>query len=193
MVSFAPKSTGKTNPKRLQGIDAHLFFDPDKVLNKINNHIEVNSPNFDIMVSRKTEGPLPSYMAKNYDRASLNTMTEKGLKMNNFANVGFKRNFSTFHIKKSFNKMINYDLLKNEKYTNEYLGLPVDFGCDKNMKKFMQFYSTDLDDSNRLFSTSKFDNITLKSFDKSNSKNISVFDKDIFKSVFGSENSSKDN
>ena len=73
------------------------------------------------------------------------------------------------------------------------MGLPVDFRKEKNMKRFMEFYSTNLDnfdDSSKMFSTSKFDNITLKS-DKNNSKNISVYDKDIFKSTFGSENTSK--
>ena len=193
MVSFAPKSIGKTNKKRLEGIDANLFFDIDKVLNKVNNHKEVTCPNFDIMVSRKTEGPLPSYMSKNYDRTSLNAMTEKGLKMNNYANVDVKSDYNTFCIKKSFNKMINYDLLKNDKNNNDQMGLPVDFRKEKNMKRFMEFYSTNLDnldDSSKMFSTSKFDNITLKS-DKNNSKNISVYDKDIFKSTFGSENTSK--
>ena len=193
MATMAPKSTGKTHPKRLKGIDPHLFFDADKVLNKINNYKEVNSPNFNIMVSRNINGPLPSYMSKNYDRASLNIMTEKGLKMNNFANNGLKSDYNSFWLKKSFNRRINYDLLNNDKFINEELGLPADFGSAKNMKKFIKFYSNYLDESTNMFSSSKFDNITLKSVDKHNSKNISFSDKDIIKSLIKSESNSKIN
>jgi hypothetical protein len=40
-----------------------INFDPDKILEKINNHRTVKTPNFDLMLSRpKDDGPLPSFM-----------------------------------------------------------------------------------------------------------------------------------
>ena len=38
-------------------------YDPDKIIEKVNNHKKPITPNFDMMTSRPTDdGPLPSYM-----------------------------------------------------------------------------------------------------------------------------------
>ena len=163
MVSYGRKKKGKSKMKIFNGIDQNLFFEPDKVINKYNNHKEVNAPNFKIMVSRPSNGPLPSYMVKKFDRASLETITEKGLKMNGYSDVGFqKNNFSSFYPKKSFNKIVNYNLLNNDKFIEENLGVSVkDLNHHLNMKKLIEFYSNTQNDSVNGTQT-KFDAITLK-------------------------------
>ncbi len=44
-------------------MSTEINFDPDKVLDKINNHRSIKTPNFDLMLSRpEDDGPLPSFM-----------------------------------------------------------------------------------------------------------------------------------
>ena len=165
MVSYSKKIKGRSNPKKFIGVDPHLFYDADKVINKINNHKEVNAPNFNIMAGRNLDkGPLPSFMVKLCDRKSLETMTDKGLKMNNYANNDFHINFSDFRPKKSFNKLVNYTLFKNDnefvekelkKINNEIFG-------ELKLKKMIEKYSVD-ESKNKDYSGTIIDGITLKS------------------------------
>jgi hypothetical protein len=44
-------------------MSTEINFDPDKILDKVNNHMSVKTPNFDLMLSRPEDnGPLPSFM-----------------------------------------------------------------------------------------------------------------------------------
>ena len=163
MVSYTQKKKGK-KMKIFKGIDQDLFYEPDKVINKVNNHKEVSVPNFKIMISRPTnKGPLPTYMIKKFDRASLESVTEKGLKMNAYSDVGFQKyNFSSFYPKKSFNKVVNYNLLNNDKFVEENLGVNIkELNHHLNMKKLIEFYTSNQGD-NEMNNQTKFDAITLK-------------------------------
>ena len=169
MVSYSKKIKGRSNPKKFIGVDPHLFYDADKVINKINNHKGVNAPNFNIMAGRNLDkGPLPSFMVKLCDRKSLETMTDKGLKMNNYANNDFHINFSDFRPKKSFNKLVNYTLFKNDnefvekelkKINNEIFG-------ELKFKKMIEKYSVD-ESKNKDYSGTIIDGITLKAIKRS--------------------------
>jgi hypothetical protein len=167
MVSYNKKSKGKSIPKRLEGIDINVFYDPDKIINKINNHRENSVPLFKYMQNKNDEeGKFPSHMFNIFNRGSLQIMTEKGLKMNNFSKVNSKNNYSTFCQKKSFNKIINYELLKNEKMNEEnksLKNLAKKFGNNQRLKNMMEFYSKNLDDDKIQYTGNKFDSITLKS------------------------------
>ena len=169
MVSYSKKIKGRSNPKKFIGVDPHLFYDADKVINKINNHKGVNAPNFNIMAGRNLDkGPLPSFMVKLCDRKSLETMTDKGLKMNNYANNDFHINFSDFRPKKSFNKLVNYTLFNNDnefvekelkKINNEIFG-------ELKFKKMIEKYSVD-ESKNKDYSGTIIDGITLKAIKRS--------------------------
>ena len=167
MVSYNKIKKGKSLPKRIKGLDVNLFFDPDKIINKVNNHKEVCSPNFKYMTSKDSEkGFLPSYMKNIYSRGTLDLITEKGLKMNKYSDVGSKSDYGTFCNKKSFNKVINYELLKNNKdMSNKLQMLSRKFGSKNNITSLMQFYLLNLDDDKNKFTGKKFDAITLKSID----------------------------
>ena len=175
MVSYTPKIK-KQIKKKLEGIDNTIFYNPDKVINKVNNHKEVSVPNFKIMVSRPDDhGPLPSYMINKFDRASLETMTQKGLKMNGYANVGFKTYTSSFYPKKSFNKIINYNLLNSDKFVDSNLdGLTEKIKNNKNLTKLIEYYVGDNEEdlSNNY---TKFDAITFRTIHNKKKKRTKFF------------------
>jgi hypothetical protein len=165
MVSYSKKTKGKTTPKKFEGVDPHFFFDADKVINKINNHKEVNAPNFNIMAGRSVDdGPLPSFMVKLCDRKSLEIITDKGLKMNNYANIDFQSNYSTFHPKKSFNKCINYTLYKKEKeeVEEELKKINKEIYDENKFTKMIEKYAED--NKKDINDNNNFDFITLKTF-----------------------------
>ena len=169
MVSYSKKIKGKSTPKKFIGVDPHIFYDADKVINKINNHKEVNAPNFNIMAGRNWDsGPLPAFMVKLCDRKSLETITDKGLKMNNYANLDFQNNYSTFHPKKSFNTIINYTLFKNdnEKVEEELKKINEEIYGDKKIRKAIEKYY-DNENKNKDTYETKIDKITLKTIKKS--------------------------
>ena len=186
MVSYNKIKKGKSLPKRIKGVDINLFFDPDKIINKVNNHKEVCSPNFKYMISKDSEkGLLPSYMKNVYSRGTLNLITEKGLKMNKYSEVGSKSDYGTFCNKKSFNKVINYELLKNNKdWSNKLKILAKKFGPKINIKSLMEFYTLNLDDDKNKYTGKKFDAITLKSVD--NTDLLSQSEKELFSLNFSS-------
>ena len=163
MVSYTQKRNKKNVKKQLEGIDNTIFYNLDKAINKVNNHKEVSVPNFKIMVSRPDDhSPLPSYMINKFDRASLETITQKGLKMNGYANVGFKTYTSSFYPKRSFNKIINYNLLNSDKFVDSNLdGLLEKMNKNKHFKKLVEFYTTETDD-NMENNSPKFDAITFR-------------------------------
>ena len=136
-------------------------------------------PNFDIMSGRKQdEGPLPAYMINVWDRRSIETMTDKGLKMNNYSNSNFHReSYSTFKPKKSYNKMINYTIMKNDNekideelknINEEVFNINEEVFGNKKLKKLIETYSKD--DKDNINNKINFDVISLKSYKRERKK-----------------------
>lgn len=177
MVSYKPKKTKKKLKKTLEGIDNSIFYNLDKVFNKVNNHKEVSVPNFKIMVSRPyDQSPLPSYMINKFDRASLETITQKGLKMNGYANVGFKTYTSSFYPKKSFNKVINYNLLSSDKFVDSNLdGLLEKMNNNKHIKKLVEIYGMN-EEEELDYNGNLFDAITFRTIHHNKKKKKSYFE-----------------
>jgi hypothetical protein len=93
-------------------------------------------------------------------------MTDKGLKMNSYYNSHMRNDYSTFCQKKSFNKIINYELLKIENLNDGISNLEKlsqKFGRNQRIKTMMEFYTKNLDDKRDIHAGNKFDSITLKS------------------------------
>ena len=99
--------------------------------------------------------------------------------MNNYINGEVRDYFSSFN-KKSFNSIINYNVLKNEKnITNLKLRkLSKKNGTNERIKKLMEFYSKNLDDDNKINVFKKIDGITYKTFN--NNVVLSEKDKRLF-------------
>ena len=99
-------------------------------------------------------------------------MTDKGLKMNNYSNSNFHReSYSTFKPKKSYNKMINYTIMKNdnEKIDEELKNINEEVFGNKKLKKLIETYAKDENDytNNQI----NFDVISLKSYKRERKKN----------------------
>lgn len=169
MISYSQKIKRRENPKKFEGVDPQIFYDANKVINKINNHKEVNAPNFNIMAGRNWDkGPLPAFMVKLCDRRSLETITDKGLRMNNYANIDFQSNYSTFAPKKSFNKLVNNTLFKNDKVfvEEELKKINKEIYKDKKLKKLIEKYAKD-ESKKKDYSIPILDGITLKTIKRS--------------------------
>ena len=173
MVSYSKNIRDKIIPKKFIGIDPQIFLEPNKVLDLVNNHKKVSVPNFDIMSGRnQREGPLPAYMINLWDRRSIETMTDKGLKMNNYSNSNFHRDsYSMFKPKKSYNKMINYTIMKNdnEKIDEELKNINEEVFGNKKLKKLIETYAKD--DRDNISNKINFDLISLKSYKRERKKN----------------------
>ena len=172
MVSYSKNIRDKIIPKKFIGIDPQLFLEPNKVLDLVNNHKKVSAPNFDIMSGRnQSEGPLPAYMINVWDRRSIETMTDKGLKMNNYSNSNFHSdNYSMFKPKKSYNKIINYIIMKNdnEKIDEELKNINEEVFGNKKLKKLIEAYAKD--DKDNINNKINFDVISLKSYKRERKK-----------------------
>ena len=173
MVSYSKSIRDQIIPKKFIGIDPQLFLEPNKYIDLVNNHKKVSVPNFDIMSGRnQNKGPLPAYMINVCDRRAIETMTDKSLKMNNYANSSYHTgNYSMFKPKKSFNKMINYIIMKNDndKIEEELKNINEEVFGNKKLKKLIQTYAKD--DKDYLNNKIKFDVISLKSYQKERKKN----------------------
>ena len=168
MVSYSQKNKRKNIYNRIQGMEKNILFDPDKVIYKYNNHILAKPPDFNIMSGRKSTNtsPLPSFMMNISDRAALEVLSEKGLKMNNYANGCYRNNYSSFFPKKSFNKLINYNYINNDNSVNSYLEELYKSKClSPKLGKLIKFYSKDLEYYQRVGDyENKIDAFTLKTF-----------------------------
>ena len=177
MVSYNKNIRDEIVPKKFEGIDPQIFRQPNKALDLVNNHKKISAPNFDIMSGRnQNEGPLPAYMINLWDRRSIETMTEKGLKMNHYSDSEFyNTNYSIFKPKKSFNKMINYTILKNdnEKIDEELKNINEEVFGNKKLKKLIENYSKD--DKEAANNQINFDVISLKSYKRERKRNKKMY------------------
>ena len=183
-VTYNLKSNKALPLKRKIGIDSNLFFDPYKSINKVNNHKKENAPDLRIMEGRednneKEEINLPGHMNKIHNRNSLEVLTKKTLQMNNYINGEMKNYFSSFN-KKSFNSIINYNLIKNRKeIDNLKLGkISKKMNTHERVKQLMEFYSKNLDDENKFNVFKKIDGVTFKSIN--NNVELSEKEKKLF-------------
>ena len=185
VVSYKNKNITKPIKSRMKGINSNLFYDPDKYIDKLNNHKIINAPNLKIMIGRedrydKDSIYYPGHMINLYDRNSLEALTKKGLKMNNYKDIDFSDVFSSFCNKKSFNTIINHNLLKDKKsLKNPFIEkINKNLNSANRLKKLMEFYTINLDNQNLLDFNNRFDAITYKTLEKT--ELLSEKDKKLF-------------
>ena len=96
------------------------IFDINKYYNNYNNHFPPKNIYFDKMTGKEisNNSPLPSYMLKQFNRNTINSINEKTLLMNNFANGQLTQNKSSFNEKKSFNFRLNEQYYKDNLQNN---------------------------------------------------------------------------
>ena len=158
----------------LARIDNTFYYNPNDILTKINNYISSHPPNFNMMTSRPDDNdPLPSYMKRIYTRNSCYDITQLSLKLNNYKNRGFATMNSSFWPKKSFNKIINLNLLKSKKFLNNVIGNQNNLLRQfKGLGTSLRFYNKNYEDIMRENFLERFDNVTYKSIKRDHSKQV---------------------
>ena len=178
MVSYNKRQKVKNFSSKssdIKGINYSFYFDADKCFNKINNHSTIHVPDFRLMSSRPIdENPLPSYMKKIIDRTGL---CEYSLNMNNYKNRDFGNIKTSFFPKKSYNKIINLNLLRSKKFFGNII-----FGERKKkfknrnplMEKIIRFYNKNYEDILKERDLDKFDSVTYRKHDEPEVKKIYI-------------------
>lgn len=161
----------KKQKKRPMTNERYSDFDVDKILHKVNNHSKPTTPDFKRMISRpEADGPLPVYLKKLFTRQSASMMTENSLKMNMFSEGKFPKTQTSFWPKKSFNKVINLNILTSKKF-KESLGIYEKDIAKRDellneIKTSMKFYDKNYDELIKESQMKKFDNVTYKTFQR---------------------------
>ena len=181
MVVYERPKYKKNKSKSLAGITPDMYNDIYKYLECTNNHTKCVPPNFDKMKARPPvdDSPLPLYMKGTVSRGSCETVNEKSLKMNYFAEGKFLSSYTSFWPKKSFNKIVNLNLLRSDAFLTHLLNNREDFKNSNNyVVKSMKFYHKNYDDLIKEGMLTKFDNVTLKTIKpkiKAEFKNMDKF------------------
>ena len=176
MVVYDIKKHKKNRSKSasLLKVDNTYYFDQNKVIGNINNHLSIHPPNFDLMTSRPIDNePLPSYMKKIFDRNSCYGISAYSLKLNNYRNRDFTSFKSSFWPKISFNKVINLNLLKSKKFLDNIIFEENKKEIKNNLiGKALKFYNKNYEEIFKEDALPKFDNITYKSFSNKKTQKI---------------------
>jgi hypothetical protein len=171
MVSYERPHYDKRKTNYMKGIEPSMYNDQYKYIEFINNHTRCVPPNLDKMMARpKDDGsPLPVYMKGCVSREACNITTDMSLKMNNYSEGKFLSNYTSFWPKKSFNKIINLNLLNSDTFISNFVN-------DKNkiknsgnyIAKSIRFYKKNFKDLMKEGLLTKFDNITYKTIRPNN-------------------------
>jgi len=150
--------------KKMEGFDSGITFDIDSIYNKIDNHTEIKTPNFKLMTSRidKKNSKLPTYMQNIFDRKSIDVITEKSLQLNNYSQGKFMSPSTSFFPKRSYNNIINLNLLNYENLTGRNIKDDVLESQKEQLKSSINFYNKNYEELIKEGGLNKFDNITYK-------------------------------
>ena len=162
MVVYERPKYKKYTKKEITAITPDMYSDIYKYLDNVNNHKRCVTPNFNKMninYKKNDKSPLPIYMRGITSRDSCNIMNETSLKMNHFFEGKFLSNYSSFWPKKSFNKIVNLNLLNSEAFLSHLLNKE---GEKDYMKKSIKFYQNNYKDLLKEGYLNKFDSVTFK-------------------------------
>ena len=192
MVVYERPIYTKNKREPIMAVTPDMYNDIYKYLEYTNNHTRCVPPNFDKMKARPSDdkSPLPVYMKGTVSRGACETVDETSLKMNNYAEGKFLSSYTSFWPKKSFNKIVNLNLLKSNAFLTYLINKQGDLKNANNyIAKSMKFYHKNYEDLLKEGMLSRFDNVTLKTIRpeiKSEYKNL-----DKFLEKFGSEGNLK--
>ena len=171
MVTYERPKYEKRRINSLQGIEPSMYNDHYKYIEYINNHMRCVPPNFDKMLARpKDDGsPLPVYMKGCVSREACNIMTDRSLKMNNFAEGKFRSNYTSFWPKTSFNKIVNLNIINSGTFLENLVGGGKNLKLMGNsVQRSVKFYNRNFKELMKEGLLTKFDNITYKTIRPNN-------------------------
>ena len=175
----------KVKSNLIKKMDNSYYFDPYKSIDKYNNHKVIHAPNFNLMTSRPNDNiNLPVYMKQIYSKASCYNITSLSLKMNNFSNGRFSNVHSSFFPKKSFNQIINLNLLNSQKFLENVIGNKKKFiKKHYDIGKAMKFYNKNYEELLKDELLTRFDNVTYKTIKKNNSVDMKEMENFLIKTI----------
>ena len=175
VVVYKRKPYFKRKVNQFKGMDIDQYLDVGA--NKLKNKCYV--PIFNKMKTRPMYdgNPLPVFMKGAVSRDAFNTTTDTSLKLNCFADGKIRGNYNTFLTKKSFNKIINLNLLNSNNLIDYLLvNRREAFKNNDEIMRSLKFYKKNFKDFLKEGSISKFDNITFKTI-KSKLDDYEVYEK----------------
>jgi len=181
MVIYERPTYKKKKTAEIKGITPDMYNDIYRYLESINNYKKTVSPRFDKMTARPPmdDSPLPVYMKGEVSRGACEMVTDTTLKMNNFAEGKFISSYTSFWPKKSFNKIVNLNLLNSDAFLANLTTDQKAFRESNNyVAKTMKFYHKNYEDLLKEGLLAKFDNVTYKTIKpgiKTDMKNMDKF------------------
>ena len=172
MVKYNTKKSFKKQLDFFKGIEVGQY------LNTPINYIEHKNyvPIFKKMHTRPDDtDPLPIYMKGVVSRNACNMTSNISLKMNSYADGKTRGNYNTCNPKKSFNKIVNLNLM-NYQDLKKYILMNKDLllGLDDNyIIKSLRFYKRNYRDLLKE-TTTNFDNITFKTIKSKYEYNLNL-------------------
>ena len=163
MVVYERPIYKKYTKKEIKGITQDMYNDIYKYLDNVNNHkrcLSVNFSKMNINYKKNDKNPLPIYMRGVTSRGACESINEVNLKMNNYAEGKFISNYTSFWPKKSFNRIVNLNLLNSRAFLVHMLTKE---GGEHYLKKSIKFYQKNFKELMKEGLLSKFDNVTFKS------------------------------
>jgi hypothetical protein len=163
----------KVNQFKGMDIDQYLYAGGYQLKNKC------YVPIFNKMKTRPMfdGNPLPVFMKGAVSRDACNITTDTSLKLNCYADGKFRGNYNTFLTKKSFNKIINLNLLNSNNLIDYLLvNRKEAFKNNDEIMRSLKFYKKNFKDFLKEGSISKFDNITYKTI-KSKLDDYEIYEK----------------
>ena len=172
-----PTKNYKTKP--FEGMIMDLDYDPDKVIEKYNNHKSLKVPIFKNMTSRPNQkgSPLPSFLQQVHDRSASYLTTDKSLKLNNYAKGKYIPASNSFFPKKSYNQIINLKMVDSNLFKKKNLDEDIQNKKNQVLKK-LDLEGVNFEELKTEGALDKFDNFCYKTIlrekPKENIRNILI-------------------
>ena len=168
------KHKNKSKKKLFIGIEPNFNYDANKDIDKYNNHKSTKVPNFKLMTSRYSKNgnnTLPCYMQNIFQRGSKENINEKMLELNMYCNKDLRSSKSTFFPKKSFNNIINLNLINSPIFKNKMKNDEIQEKIDM-IKNELNFNHKDYEQLIKEGALHRFDGVTYKSIPRQKNVNI---------------------
>ena len=159
-VVYKRKQIFKKRKNEFKGINIEQYKNNDGFL-----YDKCYVPIFNKMNSRPMDDatPLPVFMKGLVSRDVCNIITDTSLKMNYFSEGKSRGNYNTFMPKKSYNKIVNLNILNSKNLINHLLINKKDIlQNNDNIIKSILFYNNNYRGLMKEITSNKFDNITYK-------------------------------
>ena len=167
----------KTRKRLFIGIEPNINFDPNKYMDKYNNHTSTKAPDLSLMSSRFSKNYkniLPCYMQKMFQRGCDQNINEKTLELNSYSNRGLRSSESYFFPKRSYNNIINLNLINASVFQNKLKNDEVKEKIDI-IKNEISFNHKGYEELIKEGALKRFDGVTYKSYKRNIKNNEHLF------------------